>query len=252
MEKNGVLNGQSLYQRLSPETLRKLRAEELDRKELEEQRRTNDALYAGHQAAGQGQVLEDPDYFVDVTGFQGELKDAPDLSTDSRPPTNSAALWVKKLDPGEKGTFLIYSPSFYGVYTHYRSPGTVLCFKDHNLCVGGHDEATRRWHGFLHAFHFEVNKQVFVKITPEAAKALNDQVAEGASLRGLKITYRRSKAKKGPYYIAVTEIMADHSKLPRHRDARASIFRMFRINPTKRMETAALSGGEEDIPTGEG
>lgn len=250
MENNVVLNGQAAPSRLSPEVYRKLavkREAEIERGE--DAKALNDELYLKRVPAA-GVVREAADYHVNVAGFEGKLEEAPALEVDSKPPASTGSLWVEKIEPGAKGTFLIYSPAFFGVWTHYRSPGTVLCFKDRTLCVGGHDEDTRRWHGFLHCFHYEKNKQCILKITPEAAKDLNAQVAEGTTLRGLKITLRRSKAAKGPYYVAVVEIVADHSRLPAHRDPRASIFKLFKIKPTKRMITAALSGGEEDIPTG--
>jgi len=90
---------------------------------------------------------------------------------------------------------------------------------------------------------------VFVRFTREGAEKLRDQVNKDCSLRGLKIQIRRPKAKKGPFYVTVIgQAEVDIRKLPKHRDARASIFHLFKIKPTPRMQTAAFSGGEE-VPT---
>lgn len=202
-----------------------------------------------------GQVLEDEQMQVDVAGYKGPLDAAPELNTADKPSNKKDTLWVEKVKPGEKGTFLIYSPVFQGVYTHYRGQGvgTVLCFKDHSLCVGGHEEGTMRWHGFLHCFHFEKNRQVFLHVTPEGRDNLLAQVADGVCLRGLRIQVRRPKdAPKGPYYVTILDEAGVHpNKLPRHRDARASIFNMFKVKPKGRMDTAAFTGGEE-IEDGQG
>jgi hypothetical protein len=202
-----------------------------------------------------GLMLEDESMHVDVAGYKGPLAAAPELNMVEKPTHKKDTLWVEKVKPGEKGTFLLYSPVFQGVYTHYRGKGigTVLCFRDRSLCVGGHEEGTLRWHGFLHAFHFEKNRQVFLHVTPEGRDNLLAQVAEGACLRGLRISVRRPKdAPKGPYYVTIIgDSEVSPNKLPKHRDARASIFNMFQIKPKGRMANAAFAGGE-DVPTGEG
>lgn len=253
MGENGVLKGLSSRFTVRPEVAERARENELvEQERLAAQRREHARYLADHAAAGV--QAEADDFDVHVEGFSGKLAQAPELSTAPKPPVNKDALWVEKVKAGAKGTFLIYSPTFYGVHTHYRGPGrgTVLCFKDRSLCVGGHDEGSLRWHGFLHAFHFEENRQVFCHFTPEGAKTLINQLEKDTSFRGLKLEVRRSNAKKGPFYVRILgESEVDIKKLPRHRDARASIFKLFKIQPTGRMQSAAFSGGEE-IDTGQG
>lgn len=253
MEKNGVLERNGSAPRFSAEQIEAARQREQDeaaRKAVESQELAR--YLVEHEA--QGAQLEAGDDIVHVEGYSGPLSNAPALSTSPKPIHNADALWVEKVKPGEKGHFLIYSPVFYGVHTHYRGEGrgTVLCFADRSLCVGGHDESSLRWHGFLHAFHIEGMRQVFVHFTPEGAKLLLSQLDDGTSLRGMRVQIRRSTAKKGPFYVQLLgQSEVGERKLPKHRDPRASIFKLFKITPSGKMLHSAFSGGE-DFPTAEG
>lgn len=251
MGNNGIVVNDPARLDFKAETRAAMLKRETDEKMRLEAQRIEHQRYL-EETAAKGIVLEAGEMLAEVEGFRGPISQAPALTSSAKPPTEKQALWVKKLECGEKATFLVYAPAFYGYYTHYRGEGrgTVLCFEDHSLCQGGHDDSTMRWHGVLHCFHYEDNRQCFMHFTPEAADCLANLVADGMTYRGLKVLMRRSDKKKGPYKVEVLgEAQVSHAKLPRHRDAKASIYRFYKITPKGKMLHAALSGGE-DIPDG--
>lgn len=246
MEKNGILRESPYAKRLSPAYYDKLQREEEERRCAEAAQAEERTRYLAENSTD-GVLVEAGNEQIEVDGYSGSLQMAPAISRAERPTKRANTLWIENVKAGAKGTFLIYSPTFWGYFTHYRGKGVgqVLCFEDRALCVGGHTDESMRWHGLLHAYHYEKDRQVFVRFTPEGEFKLREQVRPGVSLRGLKLTVRRSESEKGPFYVSVD----DHAKvpldkLPQHRDPRASLFRFMELKDTGRVRSAALSGGE--------
>lgn len=251
MERNGVLeHGKPL---MDFTKLRGQKGDELAQAEANARAAwLQEMRYYKEQNPGAGVVLEREEMLVDVEGFKGKLSEAPALSAAPNRPGHKDCLWVQKTDPGDKDTFLALAPAMQGMWTHWRGEGrgSVICFEDHSLCAGGHDEGTLRWHGFLHAMHYEKNRQCFCYFTPEGARHFLDQLNEEEPLRGLKFVVRRAKKKNGPFYVEICDgPTPDMRRMAKHRDARASIYRYFKIQPPKGRDNAAFSGGEE-IPVG--
>lgn len=166
------------------------------------------------------------------------------------PPRRNDILFVQSPDAGQRFRFLCYSPVIQGFYTHY-SGRTVPCYKNHLKCPGGHSLLNRRWKGYLHGWSHARNEPIFLQLTPEAANQLLDQLAEGATLRGLMIEVSRSAKKKGRMSCVLGEAQRAFRSvdLPPPLDCRRSCYNLWDLPYTDEEMSTALDGDdEEEIP----
>lgn len=121
----------------------------------------------------------------------------------SLPPVDPGIYWIERLRGSQKISFTVYSPALWGFDTHYNNGRTRLCFEDHDQCIGGHDEATLRWTGYLFGWLHHKNQRAFVQITEGGARKLVNQVAKGTSFRGMELEIWKTKADNGRQNILV-------------------------------------------------
>lgn len=152
----------------------------------------------------------------------------PQISTCSKPTLRQNVLFVERLVGNETKCYVIYSESMYGYLTHYNGK-TVPCWENHDYCEGGHKEETLRENFLLQAYSQTRGKQVFLYLTPGAAKQLLEQIPEGTSLRGLCIRVTRTEKNKGRLHVQVEEHKERRRLVTPLIDPRESIMRFLRV-----------------------
>lgn len=164
------------------------------------------------------------------------------------PPKRSDVLWIERVAGGEKQTFTVYSPTIWGVYTHWNGAATKPCYQDRSFCEGGHSEETLRWRGYLHAWSAKLNRPCFVQLTEECARRLLMQVADGATFRGLTLEVSRTSSKKGRLTANVLTWKSQQSDhLPPALDPRKSLEHLWRVKPLDEVLALKLYAGGESI-----
>ena len=170
----------------------------------------------------------------------------PELSRNDKPPTKPGVWWVECLKGQEKQKFLIYSPVIQGVDMHYlvKEKRTVPCFKNHDLCPGGHSEKNRKWRCYVFAFSYKRHKNVFVQLTQDAWESWMCQLQPGQTLRGQTIWVHRSNADNGRLWVEMETWRSDQkTAMPLNEDCKLSIYDLWRFDPSD-LEASAELGSD--------
>lgn len=171
------------------------------------------------------------------------------LNYQATPPAPKDTYWVETLGAGQSLTFTVYSPSLWGVWTHYSKGGTKPCYEDHTNCEGGHNEKTMRWYGYLFGWSFRKSKNCFVQLTSGACDMLLSQVAPKATLRGLTLSIRRTAASEGRLLVEVQQhAHRDPKRLPMDQDPERSLLKMWKVNAYLLGFNKSMVSAPEEIP----
>lgn len=177
------------------------------------------------------------------------MNDLPSITRGSGVPEPNPRLhWVETVEANSKIRFRVWSPAIWEFWTHFTGK-TRPCFTDHKMCYGGHDEATLRWYGYLFGYHEIRRTPAFIQLTTGAARMFLNQVAKGASLRGMVIDVQRGASKKGPQYLQVAQyVNTGQDQMGQDVDPQLSCFRMWKVNHLGHVNKLKLVSGPEDIP----
>jgi hypothetical protein len=174
------------------------------------------------------------------------------LNQQKGPPPRRDVLWVERVRGGEKFTARVYSPSMWGVWTHYVKGFSQPCYENSELCCGGHLESNMRWYGYVHAYSFKRQRAVIIQLTAGAAREWLEQLAEGTVLRGQQIEVSRTAADKGRVHVQVQQyqtVAAD--AIPPHIDPYRSLLAMWKVPPIEELLNRRLVSKPPDIPEGD-
>jgi hypothetical protein len=156
--------------------------------------------------------------------------------------------WVETVEAKSKMRFRVWSPSIWGLWTHY-SGRTKPCFENHDFCEGGHDESTMRWYGYLFGWHEQRRGKAFVQLTLGAARMFYQQIAEGVSLRGMVVDVSRGESKKGPMVVQVVRyISTDADVMGQDCDPLHSLYRMWKVHHLGHAANLSLVSAPRDLP----
>lgn len=173
----------------------------------------------------------------------------PELDRQDTPPPAKNVLWVERLRGNERGTFTVYSQCLWGVNTHYHNGRTQPCFKNHDLCFGGHKVTNLRWKGYLHCWGYSRNRQVILQLTDAGARMLLKQVAQGAVLRGLTLEVARTSKDKGRLNVKVDHYALNKAdRLPPEIDPLPSLWNLWGIDPSVELVNRKLIVDPAEIP----
>jgi len=170
------------------------------------------------------------------------------LNRSNVPPRPKDVLWIERLKGTESLRFTCYSKSFWGLWTHWSGSRTVPCFENHDHCIGGHDEATMRWKGYLHGWSQRKNRVCFCEFTPGAARELLEQVPDRQSLRGLHLIVSRTKTSKGRLHCSIDGVPLHASRIPPEADPMASLWHMWELDPMSHLVNRSLVTAPELVP----
>ena len=164
------------------------------------------------------------------------------------PAPNPRLHWVETVEANSKIRFRVWSPAIWEIWTHFTGR-TKPCFENHELCQGGHDEATLRWYGYVFGWHEARRGKAFLQLTVGAARKWFDQIAQGVSLRGMVLDVSRGTSKKGPQVLNVVQyVHVGQNEMGQDCDPQHSCFRMWKVNHLGNAFKLSLVSGPEDIP----
>jgi hypothetical protein len=167
-----------------------------------------------------------------------------ELSRSATPPRKEGVYWVECLKGSESQKFLIYSAVAQGLEMHWRPKErkTVPCFKNHDLCPGGHSEKTKKWRCYVFAFSYKRRGPCFIQLTKDAFDSWMHQCREGVNLRGQTINVHRTEKDNGRLYVEVEAWRPDARKdLPVDQDCKLSVFDLWKFDPATVMRDAELA-----------
>ena len=172
-----------------------------------------------------------------------------ELSRADKPPKKDETLWVVSPKGNERLKFIVYSPAVMGVHCHWTGRRTVPCFENQDLCEGGHKDATQKWRGYVHAWAYDLGRQVFVQLTGEAVESWWAQCGPGVSLRGQIVEVIRTQKNNGRLTVQVDKYLTrEKDKLPEPRDCKLSLFKLWGVRPSIEEVRASLCTCTEEIP----
>jgi hypothetical protein len=164
------------------------------------------------------------------------------------PPKDVRLHWVETVEANAAIKFTVWSPAIWQIWAHF-SGKTKPCFKNHDMCEGGHDESTLRWYGFLFGFHQTRNSPAFMQITPGAAREIEAAVAPGSSYRGMVITVHRGRSKQGPLHVKIDRYQTfGEDRLGRDLDPHHSVFRLWKVKHLGQALKFSLVTDPQDVP----
>ncbi len=167
------------------------------------------------------------------------------------PSRNDRALWVERLKGEDQQSFVIASKKLYGFYSHWTGKRSVPCWENHALCEGGHSDENLRENFLLQAWSLKKNRMVFLYLTPEAARQLEDQIQPGTPYLGLPVIVTRTKANNGRLHIRVSEFTTSQKLSTREVDPFESVMNFLRVPKAVRDQGRALGTGPGTLKNGE-
>jgi hypothetical protein len=153
------------------------------------------------------------------------------LAIDPVPPREGPEIYILRLQGAERFTFTVYSSAIFGIWVHWSGDRSSPHYTDTKRCQGCQEEQPMRWKGFLHAYCIEKRQDVFLELTPGSARALQEQLGAGESLRGQGLFVQRTKGNNGRLLIRVLNAHPDSAKLPPEIDPQASLMTLWGIKP---------------------
>lgn len=159
--------------------------------------------------------------------FSGKPRKLAGASLDVRP---KPKIWVWRLEGGERGTMVIYSPKVHGVTVHFDPSKTRSAphFDDGEPCDGCNAELPKKELYYLFGFHHEKARLVFLEMPRGAADALRTMLAMGETLRGLGLHIERTKADNGRLRFRFIPVEMK-TKLPPDRHPQETLFAMWGV-----------------------
>lgn len=171
-----------------------------------------------------------------------------ELNRQNIPPKKEGELWIERLKANAKKAFTIYSPSLWGVWTHWNGSRSEPCHREEKKCNGCKAGFPRRWKAYLHAYDQRRHGPVFIELTPTCARQLLDQVGKGITLRGLVIVLERTKANNGRLSVQLQTQGADPERLPKHLDPYDTLMNIWGLSAKREDVNERSYQGGEIIP----
>lgn len=140
------------------------------------------------------------------------------LRTQHHPPQPGPRDEVRRIAGGHEAHYVILSPSFWGVWTHWHDGRTSPCTEPKDDCPGCRDNSPQRWKGYLYVWSTNEKKCLFLELTPLAAQLLQQQADPNQSLRGLSYQIGRGRGSKARLRVQRQYGRAPEEQLPPHKD----------------------------------
>lgn len=83
----------------------------------------------------------------------------------------------------------------------------------------------------MHVVNAENRKQVFLELTPTAARCILDSLSDEKSLRGTRVKVTRGKGDKARLQVQVVGRLSDDAKLPEGKDPYQTLSALWGLNP---------------------
>lgn len=152
-----------------------------------------------------------------------------ELSESSIPVAPGPDLFVVRMKANEKREIVIYSKEFWGVEVHFGANSTRSSphFKNEDLCPGCLNKVARRWKYYLHVYDYRGKRQIFLELTPGAAKQIWNLLPEGQSFRGVRMIVERGPRANAHLKINLLTPVPDDDRLPAAKDPKPSLMKLW-------------------------
>jgi hypothetical protein len=145
-------------------------------------------------------------------------------------PTVGPEIFILRMKGQRSLNFTIWAARPRGIWVHWAGKGSEPHFRDEEQCPGCAKRQEKRWKGFLHCYCAEMRQEVFLELTPASARSLADQLAGQTSMRGGRIQVKRTSSDNGRLYISTLTPIGDLNLLPKEKDPRPSILRLWGVS----------------------
>lgn len=173
------------------------------------------------------------------------------IAFDDTIPKRGPELFIKRLAAGEVKHYTAWGTRIRGIWIHWNgSTGKSEPHYEEN-CKACSLGMSKRWKGFLHCYCTEDKAEQFLEFTPGSAEALLAQLADPSDLRGAIFKARRTQARNGRLQISMLAPIQDPRFLPKEKDPRRSILKLWGVPdsllpPLAEGDGQAVLEGESD------
>ena len=162
------------------------------------------------------------------------------------PPKPGPAIFVKRLKGEEAVTVVILGDQVFGIWSHWQGKKSEPHFRDADTCPGCVARRPKRWKGYVHVYDYSANKEIFLELTPHSAHQLHFALGRQSELRGERIRVARSKGDNGRLTVAVLTAEKKTEALPRAKDPRPTILKLWGIDQEDPQGWLSEDHGEEE------
>jgi hypothetical protein len=165
---------------------------------------------------------------------------------DDNIPKVGPELFILRMKADRRLTFQLWGTRIRGIWTHWSGPKSIPHFRDESICPGCLQGKPTRWKGYLHCYCVEMRQEVFLELTPASARSLRDQIHDPANMRGGVIQVKRGTGDNGRLYISILSHVPNVEALPKEKDPRPSILKLWGISEEKSAGWLADEAGRGD------
>lgn len=164
-------------------------------------------------------------------------KTAPPVRRDDVVPRIGPEVPIIRIMGSSPRTYEILSPRIEGFWSHWDGNKTVACVGETPQdCVNCLKRFPLRWKGFLNVWDFSRSCDAFLELTPFAAASIGNQLAKDQSLRGLRISIRRtSDSKRAHLRVELLPAIGADTGRPMHREAEPYVRELWGCTPRVEM-----------------
>jgi len=171
------------------------------------------------------------------------------VAFDDEIPTVGPEIYILRMKGQRSLTFTVWAGRPRGIWIHWAGNRSIPHFRDDEQCPGCAKRQEKRWKGFLHCYCHEMRQEVFLELTPASARSLADQLSNQVGMRGARIQVKRTTSDNGRLYISTMTPVTDLSLLPKEKDPRPSILRLWGVSEEQaeawlKAEAGTETGGE--------
>lgn len=131
----------------------------------------------------------------------------PDWNRPGRPPAPGPREPITRVKQRQRIVVVVLSSTWWDIVVHWdpTAKRSFPCTTPTSQCEYHQRELPSRWRGYLHVLLFEGNKRVetFLELTPGLAEEIENQLGEGADLRGQRWELERGNGDKARITLSI-------------------------------------------------
>lgn len=115
---------------------------------------------------------------------------------DSSVPETGPSVWVRRMKAEQQSSFIVLSPQFWGIWTHFDGTRTTAHAEKKHECEGCKRALPKRWKGYLYVWNVDARTHEFLELPPVAAAAFRDSIGTQRTYRGIIVQVKRGRGDK--------------------------------------------------------
>jgi hypothetical protein len=149
------------------------------------------------------------------------------IAFDDSIPARGPELFIKRLKGGESRMYTVLGTQIRGIWVHWNPTSSQSEPHHHDNCPACKKEMPKRWKGFLHCWDDASHQEIFLELTPTSASAVMTAILGDNLLRGTVMTVSRGPKANSRLNVHVQVYRRDEKALPREKDPRLSILKLW-------------------------